>query len=338
VFDPAVLSKLAKASRGAFEQLITIENALNQRFVGLEDAIRAVILSAACGEPLLLVGPPGTAKSRLIRAFCSMLGLVNEQDPGEDHPKYFEYLLTPFTEPGELFGFYNIAAARQNRLVRDDEGMMQNAQVVYLDEVFNGSSAILNAILAFLNERIFHDRGQRKRVAMESLFAATNHIPDSTELLAIYDRFVLRCQLDNTAATTADISELVHTGWLETFSDKSEQEVFPLLLDNLGKFRETIRGLTTKKILVPNTEDPFYQGLTQLVQHARQYDLSAMSNRRIVKITYVMMVHRLYEAVRGGEIGPALTLGKNELNLLPRYFLDRFDEEAMQKMLRTAVR
>lgn len=338
VFDPAVLSKLAKAATPAFDQLAKIEDTLNQRFVGMEEPIRAVILSVACGEPLLLVGPPGTAKSRLIRAFCGQLGLVNDQDPGDDHPLYFEYLLTPFTEPGELFGFYNIAAARQNRLVRDDEGMMQNARVVYLDEVFNGSSAILNAILAFLNERIFHDRGLRKRVAMESLFAATNHIPDSPELLAIFDRFVLRCHLDNVPSTTSDVSSLVHTGWQETFADHSSAQTYPDLLDSLKKFRETVSALSTKEMLTPKTEDPFYLALTQLIQHARQYDLSAMSNRRIIKMTFIMMVHRLYAAVRGGDIGPALTMGKAELGLLPRYFLDRYDEEAVLKMQRTAIR
>lgn len=337
MFDPVTLAKLAKSSAPMFESLAHIEDNLNSRFVGLSEPIRALVLAVACGEPLLLIGPPGTAKSRLIRAFCGKVGLINADNPEADHPLYFEYLLTPFTEPGELFGFYNIAQARQNNLVRDEEGMMQNARVVYLDEVFNGSSAILNAILAFLNERIFHDRGQRKRVAMESLFAATNHLPEAPELMAIFDRFVLRCHLSNVPSTTSDISSLVRAGWAETFTIHSGQETYPNLLDQLQAFREKVRALSTKKILQPKTEDPYYMALTQLVQHARQYDLSPMSNRRIVKMTYIMMVHCIYDAVRNGEIPATLAMGRNELNLLPRFFLDRYDEEVVLKMERTAL-
>ncbi len=337
MFDPEILAKLAAAATPQFEALAQIENELNSRFVGLREPIRALVLAVACGEPLLLIGPPGTAKSRLIRAFCGKVGLIDEDDPSANHPHYFEYLLTPFTEPGELFGFYNIAQARENKLVRDDEGMMQNARVVYLDEVFNGSSAILNTILAFLNERIFHDRGSRKQVAMESLFAATNHLPDAPELKAIFDRFVLRCHLANIPATTADLSALIKAGWSETFASRKQQTRYPELLDQLAQLREKIRSLSTRKILVPRAEDPFYLGLTQLVQHARQYDLSPMSNRRIVKMTYIMMIHCLYEAARSGEKPTSLAMGRAELALLPRYFLDRYDEEVMLKMERTAL-
>lgn len=338
MFDPVVMAKLAKASNSSFVQLQRIEDILNLRFVGLEKTVRGLILAVACGEPLLLIGPPGTAKSRLIRAFCGLLDLLNVAEPSLDHPHYFEYLLTPFTEPGELFGFYNIAAARQNRLVRDDEGMMQNSRVVYLDEIFNGSSAILNTILAFLNERVFHDRGLRKKVSMECLFAASNHIPESPELVAIFDRFILRSYLENVPATTPEISALVQRGWNETYSKLDSDETFPDLLDQLRSFRVTIQALTSKKILQPLTDHPFYAGLTQLVQHARQYDLSQMSNRRLVKMTYIMLVHRLYEAVRSGDTGSSLALGRAELALLPHYFLDRFDDEVILKMERTNIR
>lgn len=337
MFDPEILAKLASAATPQFEALAQIEDELNSRFVGLREPIRALVLAVACGEPLLLIGPPGTAKSRLIRAFCGKVGLIDEDDPSADHPQYFEYLLTPFTEPGELFGFYNIAQARENKLVRDDQGMMQNARVVYLDEVFNGSSAILNSILAFLNERIFHDRGQRKQVAMESLFAATNHLPDAPELKAIFDRFVLRCHLTNIPATASDLAALVKAGWTETFSSRKQQTRYPQLLDQLAQLREKIRNLSTRKILLPRTEDPFYLGLTQLVQHARQYELSPMSNRRIVKMTYIMMIHCLYEAARKGQVPATLSMGRAELALLPRYFLDRYDEEVTLKMERTAL-
>jgi len=335
MFDPAILAKLTEASRPAFARLIAIEDQLNRRFHDLQEPIRALILSVAGGEPLLLIGPPGTAKSRLIRAFCGLIGLLDEDDPAADHPDYFEYLLTPFTEPGELFGFYNIAAARESRLERDEAGMMQHARVIYLDEVFNGSSAILNSILAFLNERIFHDRGQRKKIAMQCLFAATNRMPETPDLRAIFDRFVLRCNLENVDAQVAPISNLLATGWRETFSRKQPPANLPQVLDHMERFREGIRTLTSQGSLLPRTDHPFHRGLTQLVHHARQYDLSEMSNRRLVKMTYIMLVHCIYEAVRNNTPAHEIAMGGPELQLLPRYFLDRHDEEAVRKMKRT---
>lgn len=337
MFDSTVLTKLTHASRHAFQQLSHIEDQLRGRFVGMDRPIRALILSVASGEPLLLIGPPGTAKSRLIRAFCGLVGLINDQDPSDDHPLYFEYLLTPFTEPGELFGFYNIAAARENQLVRDDEGMMQNARVVYLDEIFNGSSAILNAILAILNERIFHDRGQRKRVALESLFAATNHLPDGPELRAIFDRFILRCHIENVPSVTADVAGLIQAGWQETYGDGQDHTVYADILDSLKKFRDGVRSLTARGVLKPQPNNSFYSAMTQLIQHARQYDLSQVSNRRIVKMTHLMLTHCIYEAVRDGK-EDQVALGKKELALLPNYFLDRYDEEMVHKMERTLLR
>jgi len=337
MFDPAVLANLARANKGGFGYLVRIEEILNSRFAGLEDAVRALVLSVASGEPLLLIGPPGTAKSKLIRAFCGLIGLVQENNLGADHPDYFEYLLTPFTEPGELFGFYNIAAARDSRLEREERGMMQSARVIYLDEVFNGSSAILNSILAFLNERIFHDRGQRKPVKMECLFAATNQTPETSDLRAVFDRFVLRCPIDNVEAHVKPLGNLVEVGWAETFGSKQRPAELSGLLERMLAFRASVAELTTQGHLNPKANAPFHSALAQLVQHARQYDLSQMSNRRVIKLIYIMLVHRIYEAVRQQDFDD-IALGEAELQLLPRYFLDRIDEEAVQKMRRVVLR
>jgi len=336
MFNPDVLAALVREHEPTFRQLARVEDTLNARFSGLEDAVRALVLSVASGEPLLLIGPPGTAKSKLIRAFCGLIGLLEEEDPTADHPDYFEYLLTPFTEPGELFGFYNIAAARANRLEREEEGMMQNARIVYLDEVFNGSSAILNSILAFLNERIFHDRGVRKPVAMQCLFAATNQIPETSDLRAVFDRFVLRCPVENVDAHVSPIGDLVQAGWVETFGHKPRARDLLDLLARVDAFRTAVRELTSNGSLVPEEGSPVYAALAQMVQHARQYDLSRMSNRRLVKLSYVMLVHRIYESVREEEDGE-IRLRARELQLLPRFFLDRIDEEAVQKMLRVVL-
>lgn len=339
MFNPKVLRVLAEKYSVTFKKLYQVEQLLNQRFAGLERTVRALLLAVASGEPMLLIGPPGTGKSRLIRAFCGLTGLLDENDPAKDHEHYFEYLLTPFTEPGELFGFYDIRSAMEEKeLKRMDAGMMQHARVVYLDEVFNGSSAILNSLLAFLNERIFHDRNARHPVKLECLFAATNHVPQSPELKAVFDRFLLRCHMENVEADPAVISNLLRKGWRETYSLQPKYVDFNTLLDELAKFRETIKSITLKGHLLPDEANHFYRAITQQVHYARQYELSEMSNRRLVKMLYVMLIDRVYTASANDEYvkTPDIIIGPPQLELLSLYFLDRQDEEAEKQMIAAA--
>jgi MoxR-like ATPase len=105
-------------------------------------------------EHAVLIGPPGTAKSALIRTLAELIDA-----------KYFEYLLTRFTEPNEIFGPVDIAAFREGRYQRRIEGMLPEAEVVFLDEVFKSNSAILNALLTLLNERRYTSGGHRLRSA-----------------------------------------------------------------------------------------------------------------------------------------------------------------------------
>lgn len=339
MFNTKILRLLAEKFHVVFKKLNQVEAILNQRFAGMEKTVRALVLAVASGEPMLLIGPPGTGKSRLVRAFCGLTGLLDEDDPSKDHKDYFEYLLTPFTEPGELFGFYDIRSAmEQKELKRMDTGMMQHARVVYLDEVFNGSSAILNSLLAFLNERVFHDRSERHPVALECLFAATNHIPETPELRAVFDRLLLRCHMYNVGSTPVELGGLLHKGWKETFSSQPKYKEFNRLLSELARFRETVKSVTAKGHLSAEETGDFYKGLTQLVQYVRQYELSDMSNRRLVKMLHVMLIHRVYLAACREEFKQEkdIDLGPEQLELLPLYFLDRHDEEAEHKMLAAA--
>lgn len=336
MFNPKVLKILSEKYVKMFKKLHQLEAILNQRFANMERTIRALVLTVASGEPMLLIGPPGTGKSRLIRAFCGLTGLLDEDDPALEHQNYFEYLLTPFTEPGELFGFYDIRSAMEEKeLKRLDKGMMQHARVVYLDEVFNGSSAILNSLLAFMNERIFHDRNQRQVVAMECLFAATNHIPQNPELKAIFDRFLLRCYLENVEPNPKKFSDLMRKGWKETYSIKKKYKEFTSLLDELSSFRDTIKNITMQGHLEPAETSDFYKSLAQLVHYARQYELSEFSNRRLVKMLHVMLVDRVYKASFREDFkkDEDIALGSEQLELMPLYFLDRMDEEAQKQMI-----
>ena len=341
MFDPRSLSGLLRHHEHVFQNLSHVEDALNARFVGMEEQIHGLVLAVASGEPMLLVGPPGCAKSRLVRAFCGVVGLIDEDRPEAKSDDYFEYLLTPFTEPGELFGFYDIAelykGAEGKGLVRDDAGMLQHCRVVFLDEVFNASSAVLNSLLSIMNEGFFHDRGKHTRVRLRNLFAATNYVPETAALRAFYDRFLLRCDVTNLAAGERfpqKLHRLVEAGWRETYSHHPKQETLVQLIDQLDLFRQHVRQLTDQRYLVPKSDDPFFRNLAQLVAHAREYELSAMSNRRIIKLTHVMLVHRLYRAVRDGA-SDGMSFGEPELHLVRRYALDHVhDARAVAHMER----
>src|SRR5437763_221011 len=167
-------------------RLAMIAQALEARFLGKEEVIRLLLIATVAGEHAVLIGPPGTAKSALIRTFSKLL-----------QARYFEYLLTRFTEPNEIFGPVDIAAFREGRYVRRTEGMLPDSEIVFLDEVFKSNSAILNALLTLLNERRYTSGGQVLRCPILSCFGASNEVPSDETLTAIYDRFILRIRSDN---------------------------------------------------------------------------------------------------------------------------------------------
>lgn len=159
--------------------------ALEAQFLGKEEVIRLLFVSAIAGEHMVMVGPPGTAKSALARGFA---GVVDA--------KYFDYLLTRFTEPNEIFGPVDIQAFRQGSYRRRVQGMLPEAEVVFLDEIFKANSAILNSLLTLLNARRFTHGNQSLRVPLISMFAASNEVPTDDALTALFDRFLLRVRVD----------------------------------------------------------------------------------------------------------------------------------------------
>jgi hypothetical protein len=332
VFDSRKVLEIVNTHYRTLQDLQRVQRELDQRFAGLEEAIQALVLSAASGEPLLLIGPPGTAKSMLIKTFCALVGVDREDSTS----RYFEYLLTPFTEPGELFGFYDPSKlTKEGTLERiHAQSMMQSAHVVFLDEVFKGSSAILNALLSFMNERAFYDRGRRHEVPLQCLFAATNELPDSAELQAVWDRFTLRCRVDNVPADRGRIDDMLTKAWPLTYGSAGRTPAAPNLLTGLQALRSAIRD-------APDLFDPDADVLgvvTQLVELARTHGLSRVSNRRLVKFAHVMLIHRLYDFVRSGDSSLDRTcLREAELRLLPRYFLDDESNEEGVRQLHAAI-
>lgn len=174
------------AKQDLSQELKTIAKTLEEYFLGKQEVVRLLIISAIAGEHMVIVGPPGTAKSAMIRLFAQLI-----------QANYFEYLLTRFTEPNELFGPVDIEAFRQGVYQRRVDGMLPTAEIVFLDEVFKSNSAILNSLLMILNERTYTNGAQKLNVPLLSVYGASNEVPNDESLTAIFDRFLLRVQSNN---------------------------------------------------------------------------------------------------------------------------------------------
>ncbi|MBL8813690.1 MAG: AAA family ATPase [Planctomycetaceae bacterium] len=166
------------------KRLNRFRTSLSRFFVKKQELIDLMVVAAVAQEPLLLVGPPGTAKSDLVLKFRDAIG-VSEED-------YFEYMLTRFSEPSEIIGPIDINELRDGRYVRREEGKLPSARMAFLDEIFKSNSAILNILLTIINERKFYQDGKPEPVNLRILFAATNEVPEQGELGALKDRFVLK--------------------------------------------------------------------------------------------------------------------------------------------------
>ncbi|MBX3376826.1 MAG: AAA family ATPase [Phycisphaeraceae bacterium] len=167
------------------ERLQRIRDALCDGLIERDIPIRLALLAALSGEHLLLIGPPGTAKSELARRL--RLAFTGQA--------YFERLLTRFSVPEELFGPLSIKALDEDKYQRQTDGYLPTASVAFLDEIFKANSAILNALLTLLNEREFDNGTQRVKTPLVSVVGASNELPQEEELLALYDRFLVRCHV-----------------------------------------------------------------------------------------------------------------------------------------------
>jgi MoxR-like ATPase len=169
--------ELEKAAACLREALVDAGRGL----VAREAMVELVALAAVAGEHLLVIGPPGTAKSEAVRRVARVLGGT-----------YFEYLLGRFTEPSEVFGPVDLRKLRDGRVETETAGMLPEAHVAFLDEVFLGSTAILNTLLGVLNERTFRRGHTQLSCPLRVCVGASNALPDDESLAAFADRFLLR--------------------------------------------------------------------------------------------------------------------------------------------------
>lgn len=173
-------------SKRGIQKLRDIYQEMTERFMERDEVIRGLLAALLAGEHVLLLGPVGTAKSMLAVELCERL----------EGGQYFGWLLTRFSTPEELYGAISLKALEEDRYVRVTSGKLPEAHIAFLDEIFKANSAILNSLLSLINERIFHNGDRQHAVPLISLIGASNELPEEGELMALYDRFLVRFTVD----------------------------------------------------------------------------------------------------------------------------------------------
>lgn len=169
----------------AREKFAAARAALCSSLVERDDEVDLVLTALVVREHVLLVGPPGLAKSALLDGLLTCAGGTK-----------FSVLMTKYTQPEELFGPVSLSALKHDKYLRVTTGKAPEAEFLYLDELWKASSAVLNTLLRLLNERVFDPGdGVARPVPLRLCLASSNEWPDSEsgkELAAAFDRFVLR--------------------------------------------------------------------------------------------------------------------------------------------------
>jgi len=213
-----------------FEKLAEIRRALNSKFLERENEIDGILVALLSRQHMLMIGPAGTAKSALSSELAKIVKGAS----------YFQWLLTKFSTPEEVFGPLSLKDLEQGIYKRITKTKMPEANIVFLDEIFKANAAILNSLLTLLNERLFYNDGSPTQVPLMSVIGASNEYSEDSEgLEALYDRFLLRFEIDLIVDETNFISMMKNT-------DK-DQQMPSITLEELIYLQ-----LVTDQVVIPH--------------------------------------------------------------------------------------
>ena len=190
------------------ERLTAVRDRVADQMVGRGELAEMVIASLVSGVPMVVLGPPGTGKSQTVRLISeSCLGLPVNEGASRVSRTFFDYLLTSHTMPEELFGPPDLEALRNGEFRRRTDRMLPESEFAFLDEVFRGGTHIMNTLLTIINERMFHDGAELRRIPLLGAVSASNHAPSDPEAEAFFDRFPVRYWVDSVLGSRSSTPE-----------------------------------------------------------------------------------------------------------------------------------
>jgi MoxR-like ATPase len=245
--------------------ILDIKQEFSTYFKERDAEINGSLLALLSGEHVLLLGPPGTAKTLLANKICETIGGGN----------FFHYLLTRFSTPEEVFGPLSLKALERDEFSRNVDGYLPTVHIALLDEIFKANSSILNSLLTILNERKYHNGKVVMDVPLFSVFGASNELPEEDESLeALYDRFLFRYNVDY----------IQHDENLEDLIFENTEDFSPLTKLAVGDIRE-IRKKSRHLPVDPEVRT-IIKGLRRELKNSSIF----ISDRRWKKIVNVLRV------------------------------------------------
>lgn len=181
--------------RSPREKMLGIEREISERVFEREQEIRGFLVGLLAHAHVLFLGPKGAAKSALGRLLCDAIewyGVTAGQDP------YFRTQLGRDSVLDELFGPVSAKGYEQDTFRRNTSGMLPEAKVGLIEEIYKSNPTVLNRLLTLLNEGLFKNGTEPEQaIPLRLVVGTSNELPDGRDdsLDAFHDRLLLRYEV-----------------------------------------------------------------------------------------------------------------------------------------------